>query len=132
MKLLGICLSVGLLMTVAGCPNQALNDSKTALAKGNKEYGAKQFDSAIADFQKATAKYHDNHLAWYGLGGAYAGKGDWTKASESFAVAVQIADNQPMYQMWYGVSLYEKAVFDARDDQARRQNKKPEEITDPD
>jgi tetratricopeptide (TPR) repeat protein len=132
MKLLGICLCAGLLMTLAGCPNQALNDSRTAQAKGNKELGAKQLDSAIADFQKATARYHDNHLAWYGLGGAYAEKGDWTKASEAFAVAVQIADDQPMYQMWYGVSLYNKAVADARDDQARRQNKKPEEITDPD
>ena len=32
----------------------------------------------------------------------------------------------------YGVSLYKKAVDDARDDQARKENKKPEEITDPD
>ena len=132
MKLLGICLCAGLLMTLAGCPNQALNDSRTAQAKGNKELGAKQLDAAIADFQKATAKYHDNHLAWYGLGGAYAEKGDWTKASESFAVSVQIAPDQPMYQMLYGVSLYNKAVADARDDQAHRQNKKPEEIAEAD
>ena len=33
-----------------------------------------------------------------------------------------------MYQMWYGVSLYEKAVQQAREDQARKENKKPEEI----
>ena len=33
-----------------------------------------------------------------------------------------------MYQMWYGISLYEKAVKQARDDQARKENKKPEEI----
>ena len=131
MKLLGICLCAGLLMTLAGCPNQALNDSKTLQNKGTKEYGAKEYDAAIADYQKATDKYHDNHLAWYGMGGAYVGKGDWDKAADAFGTAVQIAPDQPMYQMMYGVALYNKAVADARADQARRQNKKPEEI-DPD
>src|ERR1700755_910236 len=105
MKLLGAFL----LLTLAGCPNQALNDSKTALAAGNKANGAKQFETAIGEVQKAVEKYHDNHLAWYGMGGAEAGKGDWAKASDAFAVAVQLDDKQPMYQMWYGVSLYEKA-----------------------
>ena len=33
-----------------------------------------------------------------------------------------------MYQMWYGVSLYEKALKSARDDQAKKENKKPEEV----
>ena len=33
-----------------------------------------------------------------------------------------------MYQMWYGVSLYEKAVQLAREEQARKENKKPEEV----
>jgi tetratricopeptide (TPR) repeat protein len=124
MKLLGALL----LFVLAGCPNQALNDSKTALAAGNKANGAKQFDTAITSFETATSKYHDNHLAWYGMGGAQAGKGDWTKASDAFAVAVQLEDKQPMYQMWYGVSLYNKAVEAQRQDQAKRENKKPEEV----
>ena len=59
---------------------------------------------------------------------AYAGRGEWDKAADSFGNAVRIAPEQPMYQMWYGVSLYEKAVKQARDDQARKENKKPEEI----
>jgi tetratricopeptide (TPR) repeat protein len=33
-----------------------------------------------------------------------------------------------MYQLWYGRALYEKAVKQAREDQARKENKKPEEI----
>lgn len=125
MKLLGGMLLVAAL---AGCPNQSLNDSKVALAAGNKANGAKQFDTAITEFEKATSAYHDNHLAWYGMGGAQAGKGDWAKASDAFAVAVQLDDKQPMYQMWYGVSLFNKAVEAARQDQAKKENKKPEEI----
>jgi tetratricopeptide (TPR) repeat protein len=124
MKLVGL---LGLLL-LAGCPNQSLNDSKTALAAGNKANGAKQFETAITEYQKAVEKYHDNHLAWYGMGGAQAGKGDWSKASDAFAVAVQLDEKDPMYQMWYGVSLYEKAVQTAREDQAKKENKKPEEI----
>jgi tetratricopeptide (TPR) repeat protein len=124
MKLLGALL----VLALAGCPNQSLNESKTALNNGNKANGAKQFETAITEYQKAVEKYHDNHLAWYGMGGAEAGKGDWGKSSDAFAVAVQLDDKQPMYQMWYGVSLYEKAVQTAREDQAKKENKKPEEI----
>jgi tetratricopeptide (TPR) repeat protein len=125
MKLLGAFL---LLVLAAGCPNQSINDSKTALAAGNKANGQKQFETAITEYQKAVQKYHDNHLAWYGMGGAEAGRGDWSKAADAFAVAVQLEDKQPMYQMWYGVALYEKAVQQAREDQAKKENKKPEEV----
>lgn len=125
MKLLGAFLVV---LFVAGCPNQSRNESKTLLAQGNKEHGAKQFDMAITTYTKAVEKWSDNHLAYYGMGGAYAGRGDWDKAADSFSNAVRLAPEQPMYQMWYGVSLYEKAVKTARDDQARKENKKPEEV----
>ncbi|MFT3698955.1 MAG: tetratricopeptide repeat protein [Kofleriaceae bacterium] len=125
MKLLGGMLLVAAL---AGCPNQSLNDSKIAMNAGNKAYSAKQFDTAVTEFEKATAAYHDNHLAWYGLGGAQAGKNDWTKASEAFAVAVQLEDKNPVYQMQYGVALYKKAEEGARQDQAKKENKKPEEV----
>lgn len=126
MKLAALLLAV--LAVLTGCPNQSLNESKTALNAGNKASGAKQYQTAITEYQRAVDKYHDNHLAWYGMGGAQAGKGDWAKAAEAFAVAVQLDDKQPMYQMWYGVSLYEKAIQAAREDQAKKENKKPEEI----
>ncbi len=116
------------LLVLAGCPNQSLNESKAALNAGNKASGAKQFQTAITEYQRAVEKYHDNHLAWYGMGGAEAGKGDWAKAADAFAVAVQLEEKQPMYQMWYGVSLYEKAIAATREDQAKKENKKPEEV----
>jgi len=124
MKLLGVFV----VLLCAACPNQARNDSMTFLSNGNKAAGAKQFEVAVQEYQKAVDKYSDNHLAWYGMGGAQAQRGEWDKASDAFARAVQVADTQPMYQMWYGISLYEKAVKQARDDQARKENKKPEEI----
>lgn len=125
MKSLGALL---LVLVVAGCPNSSVNDSKKLLNEGNKAHGAKQFDTALGHYQKAVEKWSDNHLAFYGMGGAYAGRGDFDKAADAFSNAVRIAPEQPMYQMWYGVALYEKAVKSARDDQAKKENKKPEEV----
>jgi tetratricopeptide (TPR) repeat protein len=125
MKILGALLVV----LLAGCPNQARNEARTATNNGNKLLGGKQFDAAIDEFLKAVEKDHDNHYAWYGLGLAYlAGKHDPDKASDAFAKCVELANDQPMYQMWYGVSLYEKTEKNAREDQAKRLGKKPEEI----
>lgn len=125
MKLLGAFI---LVLCVAGCPDQSKNDSKKLLAEGNKANGAKQFDTAITAYEKAIGKWSDNHLAYYGLGGAQAQRGEWEKAADAFSNAVRLSPEDPMYQMWCGVSLYEKAVKQAREDQARKENKKPEEI----
>ncbi|MEO6776397.1 MAG: tetratricopeptide repeat protein [Kofleriaceae bacterium] len=126
MKLWGALLVVPLFL--GGCPNQSLNDSKASLAAGNKAYGQKQYDTAIAEFEKSTLRYPEQHLAWYGEGAAQAGKREWAKAADAFGHAVQISDKDPMYQMWYGISLYEKAVQQAIQDQAKKENKKPEEV----
>lgn len=115
-------------LLLAACPNQSRNDSMNALNAGNKANGAKQFDTAIAEYQKAVAAMKENHLAWYGMGGAYAGRATWDKSADAFANAVQLEPDQAMYQMWYGVALYEKAVADAKDAQAHKENKKPEEV----
>jgi tetratricopeptide (TPR) repeat protein len=125
MKILGALLVV---LCAAGCPNQSRNESKTLLAQGNKENGQKQYDSAITSYQRAVEKWSDNHLAYYGMGGAYAGRSEWDKAADAFSNAVRLAPEQAMYQMWYGIALYEKAVKTARDDQAKKENKKPEEV----
>ena len=113
---------------LAGCPNQSKNDSMNALNAGNKAAGAKQFDNALAEYQKSVELMKENHLAWYGMGGAQAARGQWDKASDAFANAVQLEPDQAMYQMWYGIALYEKAVATAREEQAHKENKKPEEI----
>jgi tetratricopeptide (TPR) repeat protein len=128
MKLLGAMLAVVML---AGCPNQAKNDSTNALNVGNKALGQKQVETALTEYQKAVERYRDNHLAWYGMGLAYIEKKDFDKAADALQHCVELAPEQPMYQMWYGIALYEKAVDNARQDQAKKQNKKPEEI-DPD
>jgi tetratricopeptide (TPR) repeat protein len=129
MKLVGISLLVALAGASAGCPNEARNESITASNEGTKAFGQKQYDTAIADYKRATDKWSDNHTAWWGLGGAYAGKADWTNAAEAMSHAVQIAPDQGMYQLFYGRFLYEKAVQSAREDQAKRENRKPDEVT---
>lgn len=130
MKLVGIA-ATALVVVLAGCPNEARNDSIRILRDCVKGYGQKQFETAIAECQRAVEKWSDNHSAWYTLGGAYAQKKDWTHAVDAMSHAVQIVPEQAMYQLQYGRFLYEKAVQGAREAEAGRENKKPEEV-DPD
>ncbi len=128
-EILATALLVASAAASAGCPNEARNDSIRAMNEGNKAYGLKQLDTAINAYKRALDKWSENHSAWYGLGGAYAGRGDWVNAADAMSHAVQIAPEQGMYQLLYGWFLYEKAVQGAREDQARRENKKPNEVT---
>ena len=128
MKLVGIA-ATALALALAGCANEAKNDSIRAANEGTKAYGENQFDTAISDYKRAVDKWADNHTAWYGLGGSYAKKKDWTNASEAMSHAVQLVPDQAMYQLQYGRFLYEKAVQGAREEAARRENKKPEEVS---
>src|SRR5688572_23759477 len=86
MKLLGGLL---VLACIAGCPDQAKNDSKKFLNNGNKAIGAKQFDTAITEYQHAIEKWSENHLAHYGMGAAQMQRGEWEKAVDSFGNAVR-------------------------------------------
>jgi tetratricopeptide (TPR) repeat protein len=132
MKLVGMLATALLVASIGastGCPNESRNDSIRAANEGTKAYGQKQYDTAIAAYKRAVEKWSDNHLGWYGLGGAYAGRKDWSNAVEAMSHAVSIVPDQAMYQLSYGKYLYEKAMQGARDDQARRENKKPEEVT---
>lgn len=131
MKPVGIpatALLVALVVASAGCPNEARNESITASNEGTKAYGQKQLDTAIAAYRRAVERWSENHVAWYGLSGAYAGRQEWSNAAEAMSHAVQIEPEQAMYQLFYGRFLYEKAIHGAREDQARRENKKPEEV----
>jgi tetratricopeptide (TPR) repeat protein len=113
---------------LAGCPNEARNDSIRALNECNKAYGARQYETAIAACNRAVEKWADNHLAWYSLGGAHAQKHDWPHAADAMSHAVQLAPEQGMYQLQYGRFLYEKAIQTAREETAKREGKKPEEV----
>jgi tetratricopeptide (TPR) repeat protein len=125
MKLLA---ASGLLLVLAACPNKARNESVSASNEGTKAYSQKQFETAIERYKKAVERWPDNHVAWYGLAGAYIGKNDWSDASDAAMHAAQIEPDQGMYQMVYGYSLYEKAIQTAREEQAHKENKKPEEV----
>jgi tetratricopeptide (TPR) repeat protein len=128
MKLLAICFASAVLLGVTGCPNQAHNDAIKLTNDGNKAVSQKQYETAIALFDKAIEKDSDDHLAHYGRGYAYYAKQDFSKAVDDLEKCVQLAPEQPMYQMMYGIALFDKAVDSAKDDQARRANKKKEEI----
>src|SRR5687768_16257170 len=117
------------LFLLAACPNKGRNESVKASNEGTKAYGAKQYETAIEAYKTAVSKWSDNHVAWYGLAGAYIGKKDWKSAADAMEKAVQIKEDEAMYQMVYGYTLYEKAIQTAREDTARRENKKPEEVT---
>ena len=118
------------LVGVSGC-DKSRGESKKLANEGIAALGRKQSETAIEKLQKATQAWGDNHSAWYYLGGAYMQRNDWDKSSDAFQHAVDQAPEQAMYQMWYGITLYKRAIENARKEQASRENKKPEEI-DPD
>jgi tetratricopeptide (TPR) repeat protein len=129
MKIAGALIAV---LALAGCPNESRNDSSKLNNQGNKELGQKQYESAINSFEKAVEKNRDNHFAWYGMGVAYYQKNDAAKAVDQFEKCVQLAPEQPMYQMMYGIALYQKALDAAKEELAHKLNKKKEEIHDDD
>lgn len=128
MKLLGAMLTSSLIVAVTGCGGESKKESTNHLNAGNKALGQKQYETALNEYQKSVELNHDNHLAWYGMGVAELEKKEPDKAVDALEKAVAIAPEQPMYQMLYGISLSEKAIDNARQDQAKKQNKKPEEI----
>ncbi|MEZ4399396.1 MAG: tetratricopeptide repeat protein [Kofleriaceae bacterium] len=117
-----------LVLLSTGCPDKGRKESIQRANAGIKALSAKQFDTAITEFKDAIAAYKDNHYAHYLLGESYRGKKAFDKASEAYAEAVRLKPDNEMYQMIYGVSLYEEAVDRAREDAARLQNKKPAEV----
>jgi tetratricopeptide (TPR) repeat protein len=116
------------LVFLAGCPDSSKNDSNNLLNQGNKALQQNQFETAINDYEKAIEKNRDNALAWYGMGLAWLKKNDYGKSVDALEHTVQIAPEQEMYQLFYGVALYDKAVDDAADSQAKKAGKKKEEI----
>lgn len=112
-----------LLLLLAGCPNQARNESIKASKEGSTALGQKQYETAIERYKKATDGWGENHSAWYGTAAAYMMKRDWKAATDAMEKAVQIAPEVAMYQMYYGVALYEKAVSGARDETAKKEGK---------
>ena len=96
------------------------DESTKHAATATRAFAEKRWADAIAEYRSATATWDENHLAWYGLGGALAMTGDWRPARDAFAHAATLRPDSAMYQLYLGVTAYEAAVKDARADQARR------------
>ena len=75
-----------------------------------------------------TEKWPDHHMAWYGMAGAYNKKSDYKNAADTAGKAVKIAPDQAMYHQFYGLMLYEKAVYEAKDELAKKEDKKIEDV----
>lgn len=110
---------------VSGATRNASVDEFNAC---NKAIIAQQFDAAIAACQRATNKWAGNHLAWYAWASAHMAKNEWQKARDTVEHAVALRPDIAMYQLYYGISVYEAELERARDEQARRDNKRPEEV----
>ena len=95
----------------------------------NKAIAAKQYDTAVKECEVATKLWAGNHLAWFAWGSAHIARSEWAQARTAAERAAALRPDQGMYQLYYGIALYEAEVQRAKDEQARRENKKPDEIT---
>lgn len=106
-----------------------VNISNISLAAGNKAHGQRNYVQAADYYRRATSSWDGNHLAWYGLGGALSGQGDWTKAYEAFARAEKLRPDSAMYEMWSGIASYEATVQSAREAQATTRGVDPKDVS---
>jgi len=104
------------------------NTSVDHLNACNKAIAAKKYDAALTECQLATKLWAGNHLAWWAWGSAHMARSEWREARAAVEHAVALRPDQGMYQLYYGISAYEAEVQRAREDQARRDNKKPEDV----
>lgn len=121
-------LAVVLALAASGCQDRARNESIKLSSEGEQKRAKKDYEDAIRLHEKATSRYRDNHVAWWGLGHAYKDKGEWKQAANAFEQAVRVDDKQAMYHMWLGISLYEKALKDERERLAKAEGKQPDQV----
>jgi tetratricopeptide (TPR) repeat protein len=116
------------LLLLAGCPDKARQESIEFSNRGQKALEKKELEEAEQLFKKSSEKFRDNHLAWWGLGRALKDRSEHAAAADAFENAVRVDGKQPMYHMWLGIELYEKAVMRAKEDLAKKENKKPDQV----
>jgi len=103
------------------------NTSVEHLNACNRAIAAHQYDAGITACQTATTAWEGNHLAWYAGASAHMAKRAWTEARAAVEHAVALRPDQAMYQLYYGISLYEGERQQAREELARKEHKKPDE-----
>ena len=94
----------------------------------NKAIAARQYDAGITACEAAVKAWDGNHLAWYARASAHMAKSEWQNARDAVEHAVALRPDHAMYQLYHGISLYEAERERVRDEQARQENKKPEDV----
>jgi tetratricopeptide (TPR) repeat protein len=95
----------------------------------NKAIAGKRYDAAIAACQEATRTWEGNHLAWYARAGAHMAKREWHEAQAAIEHAVAQRPDLAMYQLYHGMALYEVAQLQVRAELARKQHRRPDEVS---
>lgn len=113
---LGLVAAVSLVSVLsAGCPDKAKNESIELTNQGVEKFNNQSWDKAIQLFKDATAKYPQNHQAWYSMGEVYAKQDMWKEAAEAYSEAAKNKSDDAMYNMRLGQARFEaakKAVTD--------------------
>jgi tetratricopeptide (TPR) repeat protein len=94
----------------------------------NRALADKHYDTALAACDAALKIWEGNHLAWYATATAHMARGAWRDARAAIERAVALRPDDAMYQLYDGMTLYETARLQVRDDQARLAHKRPEEL----
>lgn len=88
----------------------------------------RRYDDAIRSYKAALAIWPDDHGAWYGLTVAHARKLEWPAAAAAMERAARLEPRNAMYQQVHGMMLYEANIQRAREAEASRLSKKPDEV----
>jgi tetratricopeptide (TPR) repeat protein len=105
----------------------ARNLSIDALNRCNDAITQKRFAAAIAACRSSIAAWQGNHLAWYAAANAHVARDEWKEGAASLAHAVALRPDIAMYQMMYGIALYEAEVERFRQERMHRAAGKPGE-----
>jgi tetratricopeptide (TPR) repeat protein len=108
--------------------DKARNASAARFNACNQALAARQLDTAIAECEAATKLWDGNHLAWYARATAHMAKDEWPQARTAVERSVTLRPDLGMYQLYHGISLYEAEQRRAREEQARKDGKKPEDV----
>lgn len=96
--------------------------------EGTKAYALRQFATAAHEYGMAIKAWPENSMAWYGLAGAHIAQKQWSDAVSAAARTVAIAPDVATYHVVHGYTLYERAVQQAREAQAAREGRRPEDV----
>jgi len=108
--------------------NPVFNTSVDHLNACNKLIVVGRYDDGIAECEAAARAWPGNHLAWYEIAGAHIARRAWREAGAAAARAVAMRPDLAMYQLYHGLALYEAERQRARETQAEREHRRPDEV----